>query len=107
MSELKKYFNRFGYLPLPDTSNLTDVFDTQLESVVLAYQTNLGLPATGKLDFDTISMIVLPRCGVSDTKTHDTRFPAAKTFCVFLRQATVDTPGTGEANLCVLAEKYD
>ncbi|KAJ6704102.1 MATRIX METALLOPROTEINASE [Salix viminalis] len=63
MSELKKYFNRFGYLPLPDTNNLTDVFDTQLESVVLAYQTNLGLPATGKLDFDTISMIVLPRCG--------------------------------------------
>ncbi|KAJ6696008.1 MATRIX METALLOPROTEINASE [Salix koriyanagi] len=42
MSELKKYFNRFGYLPLPDTNNLTDVFDTQLESVVLAYQANLG-----------------------------------------------------------------
>ncbi|KAJ6415732.1 hypothetical protein OIU84_004512 [Salix udensis] len=83
MSELKKYFNRFGYLPLPDKNNLTDVFDTQLESVVLAYQTNLGLPATGKLDFDTISMIVLPRCGVSDTKTHDTRFPAAKRFAYF------------------------
>ncbi|KAJ6932932.1 hypothetical protein NC651_008376 [Populus alba x Populus x berolinensis] len=83
MSELKKYFNRFGYLPIPDTNSFTDTFDTQFESVVLAYQTNLGLPETGKLDFDTISMIVLPRCGVSDTKTHDTRFQARKRFAYF------------------------
>jgi hypothetical protein len=95
MSELKKYFNRFGYLPIPDTNNFTDTFDTQFESVVLAYQTNLGLPETGKLDFDTISMIVLPRCGVSDTKTHDTRFQAKKRFAYFygkprwMRQAPV------------------
>ena len=95
MSELKKYFSRFGYLPIPDTNNFTDTFDTQFESVVLAYQTNLGLPETGKLDFDTISMIVLPRCGVSDTKTHDTRFQAKKRFAYFygkprwMRQAPV------------------
>ena len=83
MSELKGYFNRFGYLPIPDTNNFTDIFDEQFESAVIAYQTNLGLPVTGELDSDTISMIVSPRCGVSDTKTHGTTFHATKHFSYF------------------------
>ncbi|KAF5734906.1 metalloendoproteinase 1-like [Tripterygium wilfordii] len=66
MSELKQYFQRFGYLPIPET-NFTDTFDDQLESAVTMYQTKLGLPVTGKLDSDTISTIMSPRCGVSDT----------------------------------------
>ncbi|KAJ6394384.1 hypothetical protein OIU77_023576 [Salix suchowensis] len=95
MSELKKYFSRFGYLPIPDTNNFTDIFDKQFQSAVLAYQTNLGLPVTGELDSDTISTIVSPRCGVSDTKTHNATFHATKHFAYFygkprwVRQAPV------------------
>ncbi|KAK7307781.1 hypothetical protein VNO77_41143 [Canavalia gladiata] len=71
MSELKRYFHRFGYLSLPETtSNFTDTFDSEFESALVRYQKRLGLPVTGKLDSDTISAIVAPRCGVSDTGTH-------------------------------------
>lgn len=71
MSELKKYFHRFGYLSLPETtSNYTDTFDSQFESAVVLFQKRLGLPVTGKLDSVTIKTIVSPRCGVSDTATH-------------------------------------
>ncbi|KAH7864304.1 hypothetical protein Vadar_028054 [Vaccinium darrowii] len=66
MSELKKYFQRFGYLEPVSASNLTDSFDDGLESAVLAYQKKLGLTVTGKLDSDTVSQIMSPRCGVSD-----------------------------------------
>ncbi|XP_050227104.1 metalloendoproteinase 1-MMP-like [Mercurialis annua] len=64
MSELKKYFHRFGYLPA--NLNFTDFFDSEFESAILTYQTNLGLPKTGKLDSDTISTIMSPRCGFPD-----------------------------------------
>ncbi|KAF5957394.1 hypothetical protein HYC85_004619 [Camellia sinensis] len=48
MSELKKYFQRFGYLdPIPET-NFTDSFDDRFENAVLSYQKNLGLAVTGK-----------------------------------------------------------
>ncbi|KAK8505591.1 hypothetical protein V6N12_038332 [Hibiscus sabdariffa] len=69
MSELKKYFQRFGYLSIPDSRNdsFTDVFDAQFETAVILYQTKFGLPVSGKLDSETISAIVSPRCGVSDT----------------------------------------
>nr|KYP67160.1 Metalloendoproteinase 1 [Cajanus cajan] len=71
MSELKKYFHRFGYLSLPETTpNFTDTFDSQFESALVHYQKRLGLPVTGKLDSETISAIVAPRCGVSDAATH-------------------------------------
>ncbi|XP_047171587.1 metalloendoproteinase 1-MMP [Vigna umbellata] len=71
MSELKKYFHRFGYLALPETTpNFTDTFDSQFETAVFRYQKRLGLPVTGKLDSDTISAIMAPRCGVSDAATH-------------------------------------
>ncbi|KAM5572937.1 metalloendoproteinase 1-MMP [Rosa sericea] len=66
MSELKKYFSRFGYLAVPEKTNFTDVFDKQLESALTLYQSRLSLPVTGKLDPETISAITSPRCGVSD-----------------------------------------
>ncbi|KAK3039485.1 hypothetical protein RJ639_028067 [Escallonia herrerae] len=66
MSELKSYFQRFGYLPESDT-NFTDTFDESLESVVVTYQKRLGLPVSGKLDASTVTQIMSPRCGVSDT----------------------------------------
>ncbi|OMO52478.1 Peptidase M10, metallopeptidase [Corchorus olitorius] len=82
MSELKKYFQRFGYLSIPDSQNdnFTDVFDTQFENAVILYQQKLGLPVTGKLDSDTISTITSPRCGVSDTAP---RIHATKHFAYF------------------------
>lgn len=81
MSELKKYFQRFGYLPVPETTNFTDIFDKQFESALTLYQSKLSLPVTGKLDSETISAITSPRCGVSDaprqhhsiSKLHTTR----------------------------------
>ncbi|KAI8537451.1 hypothetical protein RHMOL_Rhmol09G0024700 [Rhododendron molle] len=67
MSELKKYFQRFGYLEQQVTeSNLTDAFDDRFESAVVNYQKTLGLSVTGKLDSDTVSQIMAPRCGVAD-----------------------------------------
>ncbi|XP_068634683.1 metalloendoproteinase 1-MMP-like [Aristolochia californica] len=76
-AELKKYLNRFGYIrPIPGT-NFTDVFDDRLVSAVRKYQSNFGLPVTGRLDSHTISSINTPRCGVSDTPSagplHTTR----------------------------------
>ncbi|GAB4858047.1 hypothetical protein Ancab_015949 [Ancistrocladus abbreviatus] len=74
MSELKKYFHRFGYLSAPDPANFTDFFDDSFESAVTTYQKNLGLPITGKIDSDTLTQIMSPRCGVSDTaagESHD------------------------------------
>ncbi|CAL5429654.1 unnamed protein product [Camellia sinensis] len=69
MSELKKYFQRFGYLdPIPET-NFTDSFDDRFENAVLSYQKNLGLAVTGKLDSDTVTQIISPRCGISDDKS--------------------------------------
>ncbi|PSS11539.1 Metalloendoproteinase [Actinidia chinensis var. chinensis] len=66
MSELKKYFHRFGYLnPVPKT-NFTDTFDDPLESAIIAYQKKLGLAVTGKLNSETVAQIMSPRCGVSD-----------------------------------------
>ncbi|KAJ4952940.1 hypothetical protein NE237_029772 [Protea cynaroides] len=73
LSELKKYFNSFGYLAIPNT-NFSDTFDDRFESAVIQYQSKLGLPVTGKLDINTVSQIMLPRCGMSDTHVfHTTR----------------------------------
>lgn len=66
ISELKKYFNRFGYLPVSDPDNITDLYDAELEAAVSRYQTRLGLAVTGKLDSETIAVVESPRCGVSD-----------------------------------------
>ncbi|KAL2548058.1 Matrixin family protein [Forsythia ovata] len=68
MAELKKYFQRFGYLSIPG-NNFTDLFDEEFESALFKYQKNLGLSTTGKLDYDTMKVIMSPRCGVSDTTT--------------------------------------
>ncbi|KAL6005041.1 hypothetical protein ACLOJK_005601 [Asimina triloba] len=67
ISQLKHYFQRFGYfqLPLP-LSNLTDTYDDDLASAVTLYQHRLGLPVTGLLDAATLSLIMAPRCGIGD-----------------------------------------
>ncbi|BFG31379.1 hypothetical protein CerSpe_176530 [Prunus speciosa] len=79
MSELKNYFHRFGYLP---NSNFTDIFDTDFESALTLYQSKLSLPVTGRLDSDTISAIISPRCGVSDA-SQQTAVHATRRFAFF------------------------
>ncbi|WOK98714.1 metalloendoproteinase 1-MMP [Canna indica] len=68
LAGLKKYFTRFGYLHKADRAELSsDSFDARLESAILRYQTNLGLPITGRLDAATLAQIMTPRCGVPDS----------------------------------------
>ncbi|XP_074324658.1 metalloendoproteinase 4-MMP-like [Apium graveolens] len=64
--DLKKYLHRFGYLAPQDT-NFTDAFDDNFEQAITVYQSKLGLSVTGNLNYDTISHIISPRCGVPDT----------------------------------------
>ncbi|KAK3027709.1 hypothetical protein RJ639_042216 [Escallonia herrerae] len=68
MSDLKKYFHRFGYLVAQDM-NFTDTFDARFEYAIARYQAKLGLSVTRKLDSDTIFQVMSPRCGVPDTST--------------------------------------
>ncbi|RWW02086.1 hypothetical protein GW17_00034842 [Ensete ventricosum] len=67
LSGLKRYFARFGYLPEPYPTRLSDSFDARLEAAVVRYQAHLGLPITGKLDGTTLAQIITPRCGVRDS----------------------------------------
>ncbi|KAF9668765.1 hypothetical protein SADUNF_Sadunf14G0037500 [Salix dunnii] len=66
MSELKRYFHHFGYLPSQDLKNITDILDAGLETAIVRYQAKLGLQITGELDLDTLNQIMAPRCGVPD-----------------------------------------
>ncbi|XP_010508218.1 PREDICTED: metalloendoproteinase 4-MMP-like [Camelina sativa] len=59
--EIKLHLQRYGYLPQNN-----DVDDVSFEQALSRYQKNLGLPITGKPDSDTLSHILLPRCGFPD-----------------------------------------
>ncbi|XP_047337865.1 metalloendoproteinase 1-MMP-like [Impatiens glandulifera] len=82
MSELKKYFHRFGYL---ESKNFSDFFDDPFESAVVLYQKNLGLKVTGKLDSDTVNQIISPRCGVSD-QVHNHKLHVTRHYSFFYGQ---------------------
>eukprot|EP01018_Ginkgo_biloba_P002051 Gb_17716 [translate_table: standard] len=68
MTELKQYLQRFGYLPhnCNGANNTTDYYDELLESAVKLYQRRFGLPVTGNLDRETVSQMMMPRCGIED-----------------------------------------
>ncbi|CAN0842291.1 Metalloendoproteinase 1-MMP [Linum grandiflorum] len=93
VAELKRYFRRFGYLDddkedetrfaYSSGSNFTDFFDGRLESAVVAYQKNLGLHVTGKLDSNTVAAIMSPRCGVPDTPPARSTAPVTNRFAYF------------------------
>ncbi|KAG8374719.1 hypothetical protein BUALT_Bualt10G0025200 [Buddleja alternifolia] len=83
MADLKRYFHRFGYLPQPKTANFTDSFDSEFKTALLSYQKNLGLSETGKLDYDTMTVIVSPRCGVTDSTTAAHRLKTTRRFAYF------------------------
>ncbi|CAI9101335.1 OLC1v1038633C1 [Oldenlandia corymbosa var. corymbosa] len=92
MSELKKYFHRFGYLIKPqENQNFSDVFDAKFEHAVIRYQARLGLPITGTLNNQTLVQIMSPRCGVRDRHHHHnpkpkSRFHATRKFAYFQDQ---------------------
>ncbi|XP_023756127.1 metalloendoproteinase 1-MMP [Lactuca sativa] len=96
MSELKKYFHRFGYIDVID--NFTDTFDETLEAAVLNYQKKLGLPITGKLDSDTVTQIMSPRCGVSDRDIPNRKhkFHVAKHYAFFAGEPRWRKPAKSE-----------
>ncbi|KAH7862664.1 hypothetical protein Vadar_007808 [Vaccinium darrowii] len=65
ISDIKKYFHRFGYLPM-EYPNFTNTFDTRFRQAITRYQAQMGLPVSGNLDTETLSQIMAPRCGVTD-----------------------------------------
>ncbi|KAK7277095.1 hypothetical protein RIF29_18245 [Crotalaria pallida] len=72
ISQFKRYLFRFGYLPRHNNNNtFTDEFDAKFELALIKYQQRLGLQVTGKLDSNTISQMITPRCGVQDTRIHN------------------------------------
>ncbi|XP_075504130.1 metalloendoproteinase 1-MMP [Primulina tabacum] len=85
MAELKRYFGRFGYLPVSSGDhNFTDFFDEEFESALVSYQKNLGLSETGRLNYDTMRVIISPRCGVSDVSpSAGGRFKTTRHFAYF------------------------
>ncbi|XVE74067.1 hypothetical protein DITRI_Ditri11bG0169200 [Diplodiscus trichospermus] len=82
MWEIKKYFHYFGYLTSLDYNISDDIFDAHLESAIIHYQSKLGLQVTGKLDHDTLSQILAPRCGVPDSERSPT-LHATENFVYF------------------------
>ncbi|CAL9014532.1 unnamed protein product, partial [Prunus brigantina] len=67
IQDLKKYLGKFGYLSSNNNGHFNDDdFDDQLESAIKTYQLNYHLKATGTLDAETVSNMMMPRCGVAD-----------------------------------------
>ncbi|GLJ20533.1 hypothetical protein SUGI_0373600 [Cryptomeria japonica] len=66
MPILKQYFQKFGYLSISDGENATEEFDEVTESAVKMYQQNFGLKVTGKIDQQTVTQLMTPRCGRED-----------------------------------------
>lgn len=64
VSDLKRYFQKFGYL-----DNSSTATEDEFESAVSIYQSRHGLAVTGRLDSATLAQISAPRCGVSDKIT--------------------------------------
>lgn len=64
---LKAYLKKFGYLHYPnETHAKDDDFDGDLESAVKTYQKNYHIKPSGRIDAETISTMITPRCGVPD-----------------------------------------
>ncbi|XP_038716314.1 metalloendoproteinase 3-MMP-like [Tripterygium wilfordii] len=68
VNKLKKYLEKFGYLSYTNNHSHAndDDFDDLLESAVKTYQLNYHIKATGVLDSNTVSKMMMSRCGVAD-----------------------------------------
>lgn len=80
--ELKHYLEKFGYLNYNQSSDRIhaddDDFDDALESAVKTYQLNYHLNVSGNLDLQTVSKMMMPRCGVADIINGTTRMGSGK-----------------------------
>ncbi|KDP45996.1 hypothetical protein JCGZ_11900 [Jatropha curcas] len=77
--ELKKYLKHFGYLSCENQSFADDdEFDDVLESALKVYQLNYHLNTTGFLDYETMSIMMMPRCGIPDIINGSTRMLSGK-----------------------------
>jgi hypothetical protein len=64
-----------------------DHFDNNLDMAIKTYQLNFNLkPSTGILDGETISRMMMPRCGVPDTIDGKTRMHAAGSYNITLME---------------------
>ncbi|XP_012078009.1 metalloendoproteinase 5-MMP [Jatropha curcas] len=67
IQELKEYLKYFGYLRYKNRAHANDdYFDDVLESAIKMYQQNYRLKTTGSLTSETVSKMMMPRCGVAD-----------------------------------------
>jgi len=78
LSNLKNYFQHFGYIPRSPQSNFSDDFDHDLQEAIKTYQKNFNLNVTGELDDMTLRQVMLPRCGVADIINGTTSMNAGK-----------------------------
>lgn len=82
LHELKQYLTKFGYLNYHYSKNNSnpneDDFDDFLEAALKTYQQNYHLNVTGTLDAETLSKMVMPRCGVPDIINGTSSMTAAK-----------------------------
>ncbi|KAK7851539.1 metalloendoproteinase 2-mmp [Quercus suber] len=71
IQNLKAYLEKFGYLSYNHSQNQThtndDDFDELLESAIKTYQLNYHLNATGSMDANTVSTMMMPRLGADIT----------------------------------------
>jgi matrix metalloproteinase-14 (membrane-inserted) len=68
--DVKKYFNQFGYMGSEMSSELAKITDEQpFVSAVKSFQRMANLTQTGVVDNDTMTMLLMPRCGVKDQTT--------------------------------------
>ncbi|KAJ9562510.1 hypothetical protein OSB04_007670 [Centaurea solstitialis] len=74
LHHLKLYLARFGYLNYQHNPNHASTeeenFDDELESALKSYQKYYRLDETGTLDEATVTLMVTPRCGLSDIETN-------------------------------------
>ncbi|XP_038716467.1 metalloendoproteinase 5-MMP-like [Tripterygium wilfordii] len=80
VNKLKKYLEKFGYLSYTKNQSHAndDEFDDLLESAVKTYQLNYHIKATGVLDSNTVSKMMMPRCGIADIVNGTTSMRAGK-----------------------------
>ncbi|KAA8530282.1 hypothetical protein F0562_004991 [Nyssa sinensis] len=106
LHELKSYLENFGYLNYHLSKNNIrandDDFDDLLESSIKTYQLNYHLKASGVLDAQTISKMMMPRCGVSDIINGNPKWPASKNHLTYGFLS-----GTGSKAMNPVARAFD
>ncbi|XP_023337348.1 stromelysin-3 isoform X2 [Eurytemora carolleeae] len=62
------YLMKYGYMraPSPQAKSANLLSQDGLKSYIMEFQSFAGLPLTGELDNQTISLMATPRCGVKD-----------------------------------------